>query len=201
MHRAVHPHSLLRAMLPFELSQSLPHRAPLSHCCRCARRRDACTPPGCVVPPKAHYPERHTASRSRSHRRAVTAPVNLARYSGSDRSRSCATPLLARRCPSLRSNNRRLFASPADDPEFHDHPRDVPDKRADPGKLPPEDFRTPCAATVRRSLRPHENEAPRVNASHSSASEWRTSAHRAKLERGGHEPFSNSDNEKLLPAE
>src|SRR5262249_50340049 len=63
MRRATHPHSLLGAILLFALFQSPPGRDFPTHGSRCARRRDACTPPVCGVPPVVHYPEMHTAAR------------------------------------------------------------------------------------------------------------------------------------------
>src|SRR6267378_8091905 len=134
-------------------------------------RPDACKPPGYGVPPKAHYPERHRDARSKSRQRAVKVPANRARYSEPHPVRSSVAPLPTHRCPWLQSNNPRSSASPMDGPEFLGRPRCVPDKRADPGKLLPKDFPTPCAAVARQFLRRHETEAPLGSASHSSASE------------------------------
>ena len=171
MRRAIHPHSLPGATLPFAPSQSPLHRGFPVHGFHYVRKPDACTPPGCDVPPEAHYPERHRDARSKSRQRALRVPANRARYSEFHPVRSSVTALPTHRCPWPQSNNRRSSVSPTDGPEFRGRPRCVPDKRADPGKLPPKDFRTPCAAVAPRFLRRRETEAPQVNVSHSSASE------------------------------
>ena len=174
MRHAIHPRSLLRAMLPFVLFQWRPHREPLTRrCsgCRRTRRRAACKRPVCGVPPKARYPEMHRGARLESQMQAVTVPVNRARCSGPRHAQSFAALLPTRRCPWLQSNNRQSSASPADDPGFRGRPRCVPDKRAGPGKLLPKDFPIPSAATAPLFLRRHETGAPQANGSRSSASE------------------------------
>src|SRR4029453_18033892 len=132
---AIHPHSLLGAMLPFAPSQSPPRREFPVHDFHYVRRPDAYTPPGCGVPPKAHYPKRHRGARSKSQQRKVRVPANRARYSEPPPVRSSLTPLPTHRCPWLQSNNRRFSSLQKNISEFRGRPRCVPDKRADPGKL------------------------------------------------------------------
>ena len=159
-------------MLPFPLCRSRRRREhPARRCSRgrATRKRDACKQPGCGVLPMAHYPKTHKAAHSESQTRAVKAPADRARCSVSHRLRSCAKPLLIRRCPSLPSGNRQSFASPTGDPESRDRLRCVPDTRADLEKLRPKGFLIPSAAAARRFLRRRETAARQVSALRSSA--------------------------------
>src|SRR5262249_44224391 len=169
--RAVHPRLLPWATLPLGPFRSRQSRGSPIRRYRFFPKHAGCKRLESAVLQEARCREMRTGAHSGFRLRAATAPANRVRYSKSCRSRSCAELPRGHRCPSLRSGNRRSFVSPEDDREFHDLRRYVRDMQVDREKLRPTNFQIPFVEVEPPVLNRRENEARRVNGSHSNANE------------------------------